>query len=156
MLPSNSLSTPPKVIEHKTSQYSFQDLSGRMIYSLDDRGQFLVISSMNSHYLYVLELITTHGHLAPDAFSRMFCYPMKSGLFDLSISDVVEEENILGRYEVKLNHEFSLMNITFVVCALKYKSLDGEIFYSCITRCTCLPIMKKTRNILLGPLSILL
>ena len=77
-----------------------QDLTGRMIYNLDYRGQFLVISSMNSHYLYVLELITTHGHLAPDAFSRMFCYPMKSGLFDLAISDVAEEENIQGRYQV--------------------------------------------------------
>ena len=71
-----------------------------MIYSLDDRGQFLVISSLNSHYLYVLELITTRGHLAPDAFSRMFCYPMKSGLFDLSISHVIQEENIQGRYQV--------------------------------------------------------
>ncbi|XP_063679398.1 uncharacterized protein LOC134814959 isoform X3 [Bolinopsis microptera] len=78
-----------------------QDLSGRMIYSLDDRGRFLVISSPGSNYLYVLELTTTQGHLAPDAFSRMFCYPMKSGLFDLSISHVVEEEeHIQGRYEV--------------------------------------------------------
>ena len=74
-----------------------------MIYSLDDRGRFLVISSPGSNYLYVLELTTTQGHLAPDAFSRMFCYPMKSGLFDLSISHVVEEEeHIQGRYEVNM------------------------------------------------------
>ena len=81
-----------------------QDLSERLLYSLDDRGRFLVISSINSHYLYVLELTTTQGHQAPDAFSRMFCYPMKSGLFDLSICNVSEEENILGRYQVNLRN----------------------------------------------------
>ncbi|KAL5259739.1 hypothetical protein ACHWQZ_G009998 [Mnemiopsis leidyi] len=76
-----------------------QDLSERLLYSLDDRGRFLVISSKNSNYLYVLELTTTQGHQAPDAFSRMFCFPMTSGLFDLSISHVVEEENVQGRYQ---------------------------------------------------------
>ena len=81
-----------------------QDLSERLLYSLDDRGRFLVISSINSHYLYVLELTTTQGHQAPDAFSRMFCYPMKSGLFDLSICNVSEEENIQGRYQVNLRN----------------------------------------------------
>ena len=29
----------------------------------------------------------------------MFCFPMTSGLFDLSISHVVEEENVQGRYQ---------------------------------------------------------
>ena len=71
-----------------------------MQYSLDSRGRFLVLSSQHSSFLYVLELSQTLGYDQPDVFCRLFCYPMKSGFFDLAISDIVKQENVIGRYEV--------------------------------------------------------
>ena len=71
-----------------------------MRYNLDSRGRFLVLSSHTSSYLYIVELTKTRGSDSPDFLKRMFCYPVKQGLFDLSISAVAREENVQGRYEV--------------------------------------------------------
>ena len=60
----------------------------------------MILSSQHSSFLIVLELLKTQGYDQPDTFSRLFCYPVRSGFYDLAISDVTREENVIGRYEV--------------------------------------------------------
>lgn len=78
-----------------------QDLTRELLYDVDDSGRFVVMTSTTSRYLYVFELLTTEGYNAPDAVSRVYCYPLaRSGLFGLSITEVIEDETVLGPYQV--------------------------------------------------------